>query len=74
MSETFSLIDHGVVTRIIFPYQFWCNFCQEWHDSIHCPLDSGMGYWPADNGMNYLPTADNVTIEICPHCGQEIKR
>ena len=55
-------------------YSWWCNKCQAWHGDPSCPFDNGMSYWPADNGMNYLPTADNRTYEICPHCGQEIKK
>ena len=59
--------------NLIVNYQWWCFRCQAYHFTPDCPNDYqkyGIGDYGTD-GNNF---DDCRTHEICPHCGQEIRK
>jgi len=63
--------DLGIKFIYDINYQWWCMKCQGWHYSPYCPLDRGLGFFPETGVGNF---DSNETYEICPHCGQMIKK
>lgn len=50
-------------------YQWWCLKCQDNHSTPYCPYDT---FTIGDDYPEFLDLIDR--IEICPHCGQIIKK
>lgn len=55
----------GLTNNIV--YSWWCPHCLVEHHTPNCPDDDNSIYLYCDGDQN-------INIEICPCCGQVIKR